>query len=61
MRVSGGKVGLVGQFEIFAQDNFFRASPSSRTIFFEQVRLVGQFFWKSVLLDGLKRRTFSRN
>ena len=51
MRVSGGKVGLVGQFEIFAQDNFFSS----------KVRLVGQFFGNPVLLDGLKRRNFSRN
>ena len=37
MRVSGGKVGLVGQFEILGQDNFFSGL----------VGLVGQFVSKS--------------
>ena len=50
MGVSGGKVRLVGQFEILAQDNFFEQSPSSRPI-----------FGNPILLDKLKRRNFSRN
>ena len=37
MRVSGGKVRLVGQFEILAQDNFFSS----------KVRLVGQLILRS--------------
>ena len=35
MGVSGGKVRLVGQFEILAQDNFLELSPSSRTFCFK--------------------------
>ena len=42
----GGKVRLVGHFEILAQDNFFEQSPFIRTIFLEILS-----YWTDLSVD----------
>ena len=48
MRVSGGKVRLVGQFEILAQDNFFRAKSVQQDNFLEILS-----YWTDLSVESL--------